>query len=594
MSGALTEEQRQRIEANRQRALQRKVQRQQQQLQNYHAVAGCSNVFDYDEARPRSSDESAPTFDYSNVPFNNNSAARESFGDNGIDWDEAIAMDTHSKNQSKNVACNQNKRKLEPDQSNHVSNGKEPIAENRFECNDINSNSTGAKLSLTEDQRTRMETNRLKALEKKKRAATNSAEIHINVKHPDQSNHDSSASLEFNCTENSTLIENNSYISDNQKARMEKNRLKALEKKHKAVNSSYDSSFTDEPKVLTEQKRLLVLQKKQSLSTTPILFTDEQKSTTVGKGGTAFNPVGQLLTEVITSNTKSKPVHVITEEQRILIETKRLAALQKKQSRLIAVESSFVAQSNNDSPKKHECSAMSHAGTEQNGKEVDVQPLILSSITSSKICGQSATIQPPDSRTENVQEAQSMLSSIQMSSLTDEQRALIEQKRLLALQKKQALRSTADKNHGSDQEQQSSVSQTVGGVSSLKVVPPQNDSKKADQPARATAQRNASDTVIEKSKNIESPPSPKKETPIESGLPTLPPDIQYESSRCLPVEDEHSDTLIENADMNKPLLNGWSLFEHQKEGVSRALRMRRLILAFDMGLGQCTIYLFEG
>ena len=594
MSGALTEEQRQRIEANRQRALQRKIQRQQPQ--NGHASARYANpiAFDYNEARPQNGDGPAPTFDYDEVPLNNNSSARESFGDSGIDWDEAIAMDTCAKNQPSNAPYNQNKRKLnstEPSitshQSNHDNNGKRPGDENRFDHHGVNSDRSVDKSSLTEDQKIRIEKNRLRALEKKKRAATSSTEMVINAHHLEQTNHNSSTTHEFNCT--ASLTQNKPHISRDQKARMETNRLKALEKKRQAMDSSCTSTLTDEQKVLVEQKRLLALQKKQSsLSMKSISFTTEQNSMAVGTGNIESTPICQQPTEVNTRDTQSDSVHVLTEEQHILIEAKRIAAVQKKQSRLIAANSSLASQSNNGSLQQHNYAAISCTGTEQSSNRVDVQPLVLSSAAMSTKSGPSTEIQLPDSRAETVQEAQTALSNNQMSSLTDAQRALIEQKRLIALQKKQSLRSTTieDISHKSDREQQSLVRRAVDDVSSLRVVPPINDSDKAHQPAREMPQQVTSDAGIENSSANESPPSPKKDRLIESGLPTLPPDLRYESSRCLPVQDEYSGTLIENAELDKPLLNGWSLFDHQKEGVSRALRMRRLILAFDMGLGQ--------
>ena len=75
----------------------------------------------------------------------------------------------------------------------------------------------------------------------------------------------------------------------------------------------------------------------------------------------------------------------------------------------------------------------------------------------------------------------------------------------------------------------------------------------------------------------------------KSGLPTLPPDLHYEESRVLPIYDDDYETLLENANLDEELLNGWTLYEHQKEGVRRGLNMRRLILAFDMGLGKCLL-----
>ncbi|KAL3808535.1 hypothetical protein ACHAXA_002702 [Cyclostephanos tholiformis] len=78
-------------------------------------------------------------------------------------------------------------------------------------------------------------------------------------------------------------------------------------------------------------------------------------------------------------------------------------------------------------------------------------------------------------------------------------------------------------------------------------------------------------------------------TKKKSGLPPIPPELRYDESRVLPIDDDYIDALIENAALDETLLNGWSLFGHQREGVMRGLRMRRLILAFDMGLGKTII-----
>ncbi|KAL7544859.1 hypothetical protein ACHAWF_008221 [Thalassiosira exigua] len=81
------------------------------------------------------------------------------------------------------------------------------------------------------------------------------------------------------------------------------------------------------------------------------------------------------------------------------------------------------------------------------------------------------------------------------------------------------------------------------------------------------------------------PPSAKK----KSALPPIPSELQYDEEKVLPVDDDDLGSLIENACLDQPLLNDWELFDHQKEGVLRALKMRRLILAYDMGLGKTVI-----
>lgn len=105
-----------------------------------------------------------------------------------------------------------------------------------------------------------------------------------------------------------------------------------------------------------------------------------------------------------------------------------------------------------------------------------------------------------------------------------------------------------------------------------------------DPPAQelAAASSLSPSKLVNSEEEQAAPPSSKK----KSALPPIPPELQYEEARVLPINDDDIDTLIENAELDEPLLNGWSLYDHQKEGVLRALRMRRLILAFDMGLGE--------
>ena len=72
-------------------------------------------------------------------------------------------------------------------------------------------------------------------------------------------------------------------------------------------------------------------------------------------------------------------------------------------------------------------------------------------------------------------------------------------------------------------------------------------------------------------------------------LPPLPPMIAYDPERVAPVDDGRRAELIKNAELSKKLLNGWKILPHQKSGVLRGLKMRRFILAFDMGLGKTLV-----
>jgi SNF2 family DNA or RNA helicase len=63
----------------------------------------------------------------------------------------------------------------------------------------------------------------------------------------------------------------------------------------------------------------------------------------------------------------------------------------------------------------------------------------------------------------------------------------------------------------------------------------------------------------------------------------------YDRNRVKPMEDNLRATLVRNARLSEPLNNGWTLYSHQKKAILKALLMRRLILALDMGLGKTLI-----
>jgi hypothetical protein len=65
--------------------------------------------------------------------------------------------------------------------------------------------------------------------------------------------------------------------------------------------------------------------------------------------------------------------------------------------------------------------------------------------------------------------------------------------------------------------------------------------------------------------------------------------LNYSPERVQPLNDEYRQRLVKNANLSAPLLNGWTLFPHQKKAILRSLLMRRFILALDMGLGKTVI-----
>jgi len=110
------------------------------------------------------------------------------------------------------------------------------------------------------------------------------------------------------------------------------------------------------------------------------------------------------------------------------------------------------------------------------------------------------------------------------------------------------------------------------------------------RPGSSSGSANASGATAAAA-NISRPSS--ASTTIASGrakeLPPLPSMIAYDPERVAPIDDGRRAELIRNAELSKALLNGWKILPHQKSGVLRGLKMRRFILAFDMGLGKTLV-----
>lgn len=73
------------------------------------------------------------------------------------------------------------------------------------------------------------------------------------------------------------------------------------------------------------------------------------------------------------------------------------------------------------------------------------------------------------------------------------------------------------------------------------------------------------------------------------GEAQLPPELVYDPSSIKPIKDEYRNKLTTNARLEQPLLNGWTLYRHQKRAILKGLMKRRVILALDMGLGKTLI-----
>ena len=519
MSGNLTEEQRQRIQINRHRALQKKIQRQQ--LQNGY--------------------KSLESFDYNEVSSGNNPPIS-------------------SYNQA-------NKRKLESPlhiESDHISSTRVCSVDNKsYMFHGVNStdhayhsNKTEAHSKYTEDQKIRMEKNRLIALEKKKHIVINSTTDFITHR---QTLEQISAAPSFpvqthsitaHFGNESNMICSSRHTIKQQSAFIEPDIPNVLDTKQQAAlhnERSEKSVLTKEQRAMIEQKRMLALQKKQS-SFLNTKSNDKVKCVSV-------------------ANSQCKPTTILIEQQRSLIEKKRLAALQKKQSRIDTASFSSSVQQTNE-PKNI---------LSENQKSF-CHDNLQHGVTNT--CSMSGAQQAARS-TETPQKEQSYVEFVNHAgTLTEQQRVVIEKKRLAALQKKQSSNiSFKEVSNGQNHLHQLSVSNTDH------IQMPSDKACTSEETAQQHHLK-VSATAVEQCTKKQVQSSPNEGNQKEDGLPNIPADIQYERLRCRPIEDEYSDILIENAELDQPLLNGWSLYDHQKEGVLRALRMRRLILAFDMGLGK--------
>jgi hypothetical protein len=112
----------------------------------------------------------------------------------------------------------------------------------------------------------------------------------------------------------------------------------------------------------------------------------------------------------------------------------------------------------------------------------------------------------------------------------------------------------------------------VKPISLLASSPSANQQHPGQQPLTTIQQQ-------QQQQKVQPPPLPKNQV----GLPVP---LQFDPAEILPVtSDGHQKDLVRHADVSGTLLNGWTLFSHQKRAILKGLRMRRMILALDMGLG---------
>ncbi|KAL9181808.1 hypothetical protein ACHAXT_012151 [Thalassiosira profunda] len=447
---------------------------------------------------------------------------------------------------------------------------------------------TAQPSGLTEEQRARMEERRRIALEKKQQqkaqhsapapipeSTMQSQSSNTHLAHTNQGEMGVRGGMNAGGNNSQQLI-----MTDEQRARMEENRLRALEKKKQksAVAVGHQGNgaealaqgriaqpvgMTEEQRMRVSQNRLRALEKKQQQQQSAI--TNHEPA-----NGQAANPQPSGMTN----------------DQRAKMEANRLNALAKKKQQM---EQPLAS-----SPSK----SATHCPSVENNQQF---------------------AQPASSQTAAKPPARSLSPDLRARMERNRQMALEKkQQRLLLSQQPSGAEGPAEVNKiqsvqmsciGEQPPMQQNASTTVEGksidgmenrnaaaasaeesqrdvVTDEKLSEAPSDSAAKMSPSRNAASTSAPDSPDD---SKQPPSSPTKSAAKKSGLPPIPPELQYEQSRVLPINDDDIDPLIENAELDEPLLNGWTLYDHQKEGVLRALRMRRLILAFDMGLGKTII-----
>lgn len=117
----------------------------------------------------------------------------------------------------------------------------------------------------------------------------------------------------------------------------------------------------------------------------------------------------------------------------------------------------------------------------------------------------------------------------------------------------------------------------VNGLSSLR---PESWSNETSTRTKHSSQELSNQKVAAQPASISSQDS------LQASLP-MP--LRFDPKVVEAVQDEHRQVLVQNANLSSPLLNGWTLFPHQKRAILVGLLMRRVILALDMGMGKTLI-----
>lgn len=439
--------------------------------------------------------------------------------------------------------------------------------------------------SLTEEQRRRMEANRLAALEKCRERRNKTVEkenkersIAVAAYSHSQSNNSCGVAAVLSASNDDVLNNNNNNGG--------------------SKRESFGDSGIDWNAACSEMDRYLT-QPHHNNSTTsaaaPIVISSTASANSNVEDGRKRKMEDQQQQQ-------------LTEEQRIRMENNRRRALEKKQQQ----QQQQIVNNNNNNII---CSALSSIPT--NESRVGIEENRRKAMETNQSIGQHTQIQCPGETmmasmpADSKQSASSNHAQI-INNLTQEQLARMEENKRRAFEKKiQAQQEVSASSLQTTNTIQSSKQpdSIVTNRTSPQKPPPLTEEQKmrmeqnrlkalqkkqlASSPSKLLLSSSNDDgtgaAAAAAKQDLSNIQPVVASTKKKSALPPLFPEVQYDHSRILPINDDDTDSLIENANLDQQLLNGWTLYDHQKEGVLRALRMRRLVLAFDMGTGKTII-----
>jgi hypothetical protein len=511
----------------------------------------------------------------------NDKSTRESFGDTGIDWVAAATeMDRLLSGSSPadagidatttaaRVRSTDNRRAETPSSLyDDVGNGRMKGNNENSQSNHMYNNCKPQKSELTTEQISRMEENRRNALEKRRRLKSqpHSSSQSIVTRHQLLTCTQSTSTSADNPIQGSSSSDNNDR--ERQRARIEESQRGASETKRQQqmpgaagdsnrIRCPSPSRYSEEQRARMEEDRRRALERKNinqiQCTSSPSTYSEEQRARMEENRRNALER--KNLSQIITSPTSlvpPKPNSQVTAPSSLVSLTSSVVVNDEQRARMEENRRKALE-------KKHRASqlAMASSTTMPDNLKLTSPINVLRKITADDCARMGAS----ENQMRPLQKKTPPKADLQLCNTLDPSGPRVEK---------------LDVESWTEGETNSAGGNQDTTLNNLEITHSYDDNKKP--PAQELFA-----TDVKSSSVLHHTKSPTK----KSALPPIPPELRYDESRVLPIDDDYIDSLIENAELDETLLNGWSLFDHQKEGVRRGLKMRRLVLAFDMGLGE--------